>query len=80
MALVPCRLCRQPFYASCADASCLDALCPYCEYGEERESALSADAVSIATADVVGADMMPATLDIGDTNRAGRPWPVMSPR
>ncbi len=30
MALVPCRQCRQPFYASCHDASCLDALCPYC--------------------------------------------------
>ncbi len=34
MALVPCRQCRQPFYASCHDASCIDALCPYCEYSE----------------------------------------------
>lgn len=46
MALVPCVRCRQPFYASCHDASCLDALCPYCEYGEgsvdaERETPLT---------------------------------------
>jgi hypothetical protein len=34
MALVPCRQCHQPFYASCHDASCIDALCPYCEYAE----------------------------------------------
>ena len=34
MALVPCRQCRQPFYASCHDASCLDALCPHCAYAE----------------------------------------------
>ncbi len=34
MALVPCWQCRQPFYASCHDASCVDALCPYCEYAE----------------------------------------------
>ncbi len=34
MALVPCRQCVQPFYASCHDASCIDALCPYCEYAE----------------------------------------------
>jgi len=32
MALVPCRQCGQPFYASCHDASCIDALCPSCEY------------------------------------------------
>ena len=25
--------CGQPFYASCHDASCIDALCPLCEYG-----------------------------------------------
>lgn len=33
MALVPCAVCRQPFYASCHDASCIDAVCPICEYG-----------------------------------------------
>jgi hypothetical protein len=32
MALVACAECRQPFYASCHDCSCLDALCPWCEY------------------------------------------------
>jgi hypothetical protein len=32
MALVACAECRQPFYASCHDSSCLDALCPWCEY------------------------------------------------
>ena len=42
MALVPCRQCRQPFYASCADASCLDAVCPYCEY-LDMDSALAGD-------------------------------------
>jgi len=34
MALVPCRRCGQPFYASCHDASCIDALCLSCEYAE----------------------------------------------
>ncbi len=34
MALVPCTQCRQPFYASCHDASCIGAVCPYCEYAE----------------------------------------------
>jgi hypothetical protein len=33
MALVACIACGQPFYASCHDASCLDAVCPLCEYG-----------------------------------------------
>jgi hypothetical protein len=33
MALVACITCGQPFYASCHDASCLDAVCPLCEYG-----------------------------------------------
>jgi len=32
MALVPCAICRQPFYASCHDASCIDAVCPLCDY------------------------------------------------
>jgi hypothetical protein len=35
MALVPCVRCTQPFYASCHDASCIDAPCPMCEYGED---------------------------------------------
>ena len=34
MALVPCAQCRQPFYASCHDAACSGAVCPYCEYAE----------------------------------------------
>jgi len=34
MALVPCAQRRQPFYASCHDASCIGAVCPYCEYAE----------------------------------------------
>jgi len=34
MALIPCQQCGQPFHASCHDASCLDALCPYCAYAE----------------------------------------------
>ena len=33
MALVSCIACGQPFYASCHDASCIDAVCPLCEYG-----------------------------------------------
>ena len=33
MALVACIACGQPFYASCHDASCIDAMCPLCEYG-----------------------------------------------
>jgi hypothetical protein len=33
MALVACIACGQPFYASCHDASCIDAVCPLCEYG-----------------------------------------------
>ena len=33
MALVACVACGQPFYASCHDASCIDAVCPLCEYG-----------------------------------------------
>jgi hypothetical protein len=33
MALVACIACGQPFYASCHDASCINAVCPLCEYG-----------------------------------------------
>jgi len=35
MALVACSRCRQPFYASCHDGSCVDAACPRCEYGDD---------------------------------------------
>ena len=35
MALVACAACRQPFYASCHDSACVDATCPYCEYGDD---------------------------------------------
>jgi hypothetical protein len=42
MALVPCWQCGQPFYASCHDASCIDALCPYCTYAEPAEPATNA--------------------------------------
>lgn len=37
MALVPCARCGQHFYASCHDASCIDALCPLCEYEEPSQ-------------------------------------------
>ncbi len=39
MALAPCVRCRQPFYVSCHDASCVAALCPYCEYGDDEPAA-----------------------------------------
>ena len=41
MALVACSRCRQPFYASCHDSTCIDAACPHCEYGDDgpREAA-----------------------------------------
>ena len=35
MALVACAVCRQPFYASCHDGSCIDAVCPLCEYAPD---------------------------------------------
>jgi hypothetical protein len=41
MSLVACAVCRQPFYASCHDSSCIDATCPYCEY--EDDDAVVAD-------------------------------------
>jgi hypothetical protein len=34
MAVIPYVRCRQPFYASCHDGTCLDALCAFCEYDE----------------------------------------------
>ena len=39
MALVACIACGQPIYASCHDASCIDAVCPLCEYGPPDEAA-----------------------------------------
>ncbi len=39
MALLPCALCRQPFYASCHDGSCAGApLCPWYEYEDDDPS------------------------------------------
>ncbi len=46
MALVPCAQCRQPFYASCHDASCIGAVCPYCEYAEILPEETYGDAAS----------------------------------
>jgi len=46
MALVPCVQCRQPFYASCHDASCIGAVCPYCEYAEILPEETYGDAAS----------------------------------
>jgi len=59
MALVPCRQCSQPFYASCHDASCVDALCPYCEYAEPASHAPSAT-VRPPVHDVMGANAVPS--------------------
>ncbi len=42
MALVPCWQCGQPFYASCHDASGIDALCPYCAFAEPAKSVTNA--------------------------------------
>jgi len=46
MALVPCVQCRQPFYASCHDASCIGAVCPYCEYAEILPEEADGDAAA----------------------------------
>ncbi len=59
MALVPCRQCAQPFYASCHDASCRDALCPYCEYTEPATSAPSVTA-GPPVRDMMGANTAPS--------------------
>jgi hypothetical protein len=49
MALVPCVVCASPFYASCHDASCVDAICPFCEYADtEEEEDLIAQAAALA--------------------------------
>jgi len=71
MALVPCQQCRQPFHASCHDASCIDALCPYCEY----EPALDDHPlVEGGRTEEDGADDVSATLATArDTGRAQRP-------
>jgi hypothetical protein len=48
MALVPCVVCAQPFYASCHDASCIDAICPYCAYADgDEEDDLIAGAIPL---------------------------------
>jgi len=59
MALVPCRQCAQPFYASCHDASCRDALCPYCEYAEPATSAPPVTA-GPPVGDMMGANTVPS--------------------
>jgi hypothetical protein len=58
MALVPCRQCRQPFYASCHDGSCFEALCPSCEYGEEVLAATPGPAPGSLTGRVPGAPVV----------------------
>jgi hypothetical protein len=51
MALVPCVVCASPFYASCHDASCVDAICPFCEYADtEEEEDLIAQAALLGIA------------------------------
>ncbi len=49
MALVPCARCRQPFYASCHDASCVGAVCPYCEYGDDEPRVGDASTGGVST-------------------------------
>jgi len=71
MALVPCRQCSQPFYASCHDASCVDALCPYCEYAEPATSAPSATA-GPPVRDMRGANAVPS-LSIASTDSSRAP-------
>ncbi len=70
MALVPCRQCSQPFYASCHNASCLDALCPSCEYAEPATSAPSATA-GPPVRDMMGANAVPSlSIASRDSDRA----------
>ncbi len=74
MALVPCRQCRQPFYASCHDASCVDALCPYCEYAEPALDDHLPMERGRTGEDGVG-DVSAALATARDTIRAQRPGP-----
>ncbi len=74
MALVPCRRCRQPFHASCHDASCVNALCPHCEYAEPAlDDHLSMEGGRIGE-DGAG-DVSNALATTRDTVRAHRPRP-----
>ena len=50
MSLVACSVCRQPFYASCHDSSCIDATCPYCEYEDDDWRGEPAEASSVGPA------------------------------
>jgi len=63
MALVPCALCRQPFYASCHDASCIGAVCPYCEYAEILPEETYGDAASPTRYHLDGQPAQSATTD-----------------
>jgi len=77
MALVPCRECRQPFYASCHDGSCGGAVCPHCEYAElamdDRPRAVDASP-SAAVAGAVS-DAAAHRVTSSDTGRAHLPGP-----
>jgi len=76
MALAPCVRCRQPFYASCHDGSCVGALCPYCEYGDDERGgggALSADANAseeVISIPVVGAEAQSRRVDVASVRVA----------
>ncbi len=70
MALVPCRQCAQPFYVSRHDASCLNALCPYCEYAKPATSAPPATA-GLPVRDMMGANAVPSlSIASRDSGRA----------
>jgi len=63
MALVPCAQCRQPFYASCHDASCIGAVCPYCEYAEILPEEAYGDAAAPTRYHLDGQPAQNATTD-----------------
>jgi len=63
MALVPCAQCRQPFYASCHDASCIGAVCPYCEYAEILPEETYGDAAAPTRYHLDGQPAYSATTD-----------------
>lgn len=73
MALVPCVQCRQPFYASCSDAACVDALCPYCAYAELLPEDSDGAAVS-------GSPHGPAAQEaVAEEVTRGHPAPLRAP-
>ncbi len=74
MALVPCRQCRQPFYASCHDASCIDALCPHCEYAEPAMDNRRAAGVTGPDAAVTGV-VPTAPITVKGSGHSHRPVP-----